>query len=280
MIAFVTSIRHPANATSYTRVGALLDATLRSVCRQTDPNFRVLVVHNELPKVEFSHPSIEYVEVDFPPPSERRGTSQIEYLPHLFDKGTKYAIGVAAAREHGIQHVMFFDADDLIHHGLAAVANADPQAAGWYSPTGYIHSVGTGVVSYVPDGFHLKNGSTSIVREDLTGVPRTVTRTSSISDIARLIDRDHLHHVLGGHGQWDKFFGANGQRINPLPFAAAIWELGTGENWTGNLVTGRMHEPISGLITDAFGLERPPLVARWRAASSLAARRVVRKLRP
>ena len=48
MITFITSIRHPNNSIFYERVWDLLEATLYSVCSQTNGDFRVIVVCNEI----------------------------------------------------------------------------------------------------------------------------------------------------------------------------------------------------------------------------------------
>ena len=93
MLGFVTTVRHPLNSTSYDRVERLLEATLRSVCRQSDPDFCVVVVHNQLPKVELADNRVHFVQVGFPAPSEER-TSRIDFSAHLRDKGTKYAVGI------------------------------------------------------------------------------------------------------------------------------------------------------------------------------------------
>ena len=59
MVTFITSVRHPLNATSFQRVEALLDRSLRSVSAQTDPDIRV-VVCNQRPNVRVVDSRIDY----------------------------------------------------------------------------------------------------------------------------------------------------------------------------------------------------------------------------
>lgn len=68
MLVFVIPIKSPKVATSWSGVCQLFERTLRSVCNQTSSDFRVVVVCNEIPQIEFNHSSVEYLKVDFPVP--------------------------------------------------------------------------------------------------------------------------------------------------------------------------------------------------------------------
>ena len=278
MLGFVTTVRHPLNSISYERVERLLEATLRSVCRQSDPDFCVVVVHNQLPKVHVADNRVHFVQVGFPAPSEER-TSRIDFSAHLRDKGTKYAVGIATAQELGADHIMFFDADDLLHNGLAKWSNEHPGHAGWYSPTGFIHTVGTSHVQFVPLDFHRKNGSTSIVRLDLLGIPNGISRSLTQDDIVRQVGVHTIDEMMGRHGGWQDFLAPQGRFMEPLPFPAAIWEIGTGENHSGNLVSGRAATRIDDQITEDFGLTPPSFVSATRQRLVVTAKRLLRRVR-
>src|SRR5687768_7817172 len=122
MLAFITTIRHPDNALSFERIESLLSETLRSVCRQTDESFFVIIVTNRDLSLSFSHPSVHFVTVDFPAPGVGRGR-QLRYDALTRDKGTKTVIGISKALELGADHVMFIDADDYLHQNLAEYSN-------------------------------------------------------------------------------------------------------------------------------------------------------------
>ena len=277
MLAFVTTIRHPTNSSSFARVGRLLDATLRSVCRQSDESFRVIIVHNVMPTVEYHNPRISDIQVDFPAPSSSR-TARIDFSLFRRDRGTKSVIGAIAARELGADHVMFFDADDFLHKELASHANASPRHAGWYSPQGFIHTMGFRTVQFVPDEFHRKNGSTGIVRSDLLHIPDRLTTSSSQEEMLAAMGDQLVLRIYGEHGWWPEYLEPEGYRLTPLPFPAAIWNIGTGENHSGNVISGRSSQRIDQHIVDTFGLQQPSVLTHISAKVKTTIQRGIRLL--
>jgi hypothetical protein len=279
VIAFITTIRHPHNSNDYARVGELLTRTLRSVLGQTDDDLVVVVVHNRRPNVPIEDARVHYLQVDFARPSAQSG-AMIGFPEFVRDKGTKCAVGLAYARELHAGHVMFFDADDLVSNRIAALANAAPDHPGWYFETGYIHSVGTRSIQFVPHGFHMKNGSTSVVRTDLIGLPDSVTPGSSQQEIVTLAGTDLVDHFLGMHGFWQDRLATMGSSMEPTPFPGAVWMIGTGENHSGNLISGRQRQRISPETSAEFTLERPSFVSSLQATARLRFAQASRKLRP
>ena len=277
MIAFVTTIRHPQNSNDYRRVGQLLSNTLRSVLGQLDADLQVIVVHNELPDVSIIDKRIHYVQVDFPAPSQQSGAI-IDFPAFTRDKGTKCAIGVSAARDIGADHVMFFDADDLISNQVATLANNQPTHPGWYFNSGYIHSVGTRSIQLVADGFHEKNGSTSVIKTELIGLPESVRRDSTQQEILDSAGSHLIDHLMGKHGYWQDHVRPAGHVMEPLPFPGAIWMIGTGENVSGNLISGRDRQPITPEMTVEFALDRPTLPESAMANTKLKIAQAKRKL--
>ncbi|MBT5757377.1 MAG: glycosyltransferase family 2 protein [Acidimicrobiaceae bacterium] len=273
MLTFITTIRHPRNSTSYLRVGQLLEATLRSVCRQSDEDFQVVVVHNEKPDISFTSAAVSYVQVDFPPPVQDR-TPTFELGPFRVDKGTKCAVGIIAARELGAQHVMFIDADDYLHCGLAGLANGNPEHPGWYSPQGFVHTAGSRYVQPVEAEFHRKNGSTSIIRADLTGVPEDLRIDAAQAEIIASMPDGHVERLFGAHGKWQDHLSVSGLTMEAMPFPCAIWEIGTGENHSGNLVSKRKRQMIDPAITDTFGLKKPSHISSLWSSARVQTRRI------
>ncbi len=68
MIVFLTTVRHPVNSNNFEKVELLLNLTARSVLNQTDPDFRFVIVCNEIPDISVEDPRIVYHVVDSPPP--------------------------------------------------------------------------------------------------------------------------------------------------------------------------------------------------------------------
>ncbi|HVT47321.1 MAG TPA: glycosyltransferase family A protein [Vicinamibacterales bacterium] len=258
MVTFITSVRHPLNATSFQRVEALLDRSLRSVSAQTDPDIRVIVVCNQRPNVRVSDSRIDYHIVDFPPPSEARRASIPEELARV-DKGTKQIVGFLAARAFRPEYVVFFDCDDLVNRELAAFVAARPGRAGWYVNTGYALDMANGhvqrragMVRYCGTALVLNAARLA----ELTGVGTPLTPRSSQDEIRAHVAPVIITRIFGDHPFVPGFFAAHGHALASLPFAASAWVLGTGENLVG--VRKRdVGLPATARFYEAFGIEPP-----------------------
>ena len=138
MLAFITTLRHPQNAANYGRVEALLQDTLASLTQQSCEDYMVVIVGNRRPAFPLPERVI-FVEVAFPPPSDIKGP-RTGPASVIWDKGTKNAVGLLAARDFGPEYVMFVDADDFVHRDLAAFVHARPGHAGWVVKRGLMYS--------------------------------------------------------------------------------------------------------------------------------------------
>ena len=135
MLVFITSIRHPWNCNSYTRVGKLALLAIQSVCNQTGSMFEVVVVCNRIPQEPFPD-NVHFLEVGFPPPSPVKAPTTGMRAIRL-DRGSKYVAGVAYARRFSPSHIMFFDVDDLVSNRLSEFVNQADSTTGWIMPRGY-----------------------------------------------------------------------------------------------------------------------------------------------
>lgn len=234
MMALITSIRHPRNSNSYDRVSELAGITLRSVCAQTDPHYVVIVVSNEPPRIE-APDQVHFVTVDFPAPSPvRKPTTGIEAI--RIDRGAKYLVGLLYARRFKPRHIMFFDADDYLSRELVRFVRNDTASRNWYLQTGYEHQFGTRTVRLKYD-FHKACGTSHIYRGDLFELPPSLDVDTSFETILETVDTHYLKHVLGSHRLALRYHARAGHRFFPLPFPAAVWVLGTGENHSGRSAT-------------------------------------------
>ncbi len=279
MLAFITSVRNPHNSTDYGRVELLLRRTLRSVCAQTDRDFRVIVVTNRPPS--FTVPEkVEVIRVDFPAPDSHEG-SQISVEAIRRDKGTKLAVGVLAARRLDATHVMQFDADDFLSRDIAAFVNSHAGEQGWYFSKGYVFYARRGLIKGVAN-FHENCGTSFVLREDLYG--RADLELDATQDaIYAAFGSDVVTDVLGSHPKTLAHFAARGIELAPLPFHGATYALETGENWSGELYPG-FGWPVTPKLTREFGFQRPALlpsvVSFVSGTSALARRRLRASARP
>ena len=66
---FIIPVKSAVISPSWDKFSKIFERTVRSVCQQTDQDFKVVVVCHEKPITAFKHPNIHYVHVDFPPPT-------------------------------------------------------------------------------------------------------------------------------------------------------------------------------------------------------------------
>lgn len=223
MFTFITTVRHPATSLSYARIEALLKRTLCSVCNQTNGNFRVIVVCNQMPTNRMADDRISYL-VTAEPPIETNDN----FLRVRIDKGTKFALGLAAARDYRPQHIMFFDADDFVHCGIVEYSETHRTDFGWYVERGFVFDERTGLISPISQ-FNEICGTSNIVSYDLVE-PRGILPTSSRTQVLNTLGEDYVSLILGDHPFMVRYFAKRGNTLSPLPFNGAVYVRGTGEN--------------------------------------------------
>jgi hypothetical protein len=253
MIAFVGAVRHPLNCNSYDRVLVLLEATLLSICSQTNNEFKVIIACNEI--IQFDSPLIrqhvEFVVVNFPPPSHERSAKTGREAIRK-DRSTKYVVGILAAQRFEPDYIMIFDTDDYVSPEIAEFANRhSDKSRGWYIEKGYVMDHQDERRLWMVKDFHKICGTSLIIRNDLLVEPKgdeqveittetgsteiiypketilsgRITPTSTQDEIFAQLDNVFLHYILGAH-RWT----ADYYKLMPLPFPGAIWNWNTGEN--------------------------------------------------
>ena len=238
MLVFIIPIRHPNSSISYARAGTLLEDTLRSVCNQTDQNFRVVVVCNKTPAISYEKRYVEFIEVDFASPSliDLKNKN-----PSLFDinkdKAAKHIIGLQHARKHKPDYVMFMDGDDFVHHSISKIVNAHPNENGWYIDKSYLYLHGRHILAE-KDNFPLHCGISNIVNTDLIHLPQNVSMSMSADELYDAFEEsNYLLNVIGGH-QGSFFF----YKLQPFPIRASVWTIGSREDIVGHAGQIYSHE--------------------------------------
>jgi hypothetical protein len=233
MLAFITTLRRPQNSADYGRVESLLQDTLASVTRQSCDDYVVIIVGNRRPA--FALPErAAFFEVDFPPPSEHKGP-RIGPASVIWDKGTKTAIALIAARAFQPEYVMPLDADDFVHREIAAFAQARPDRAGWAVTRGWVYSRAGNAYAFRRKFFRIC-GTSFIVPFEAYEVPAGLTVTATQQEIATAFG-ERLENLLE-HGYAFDWWREHGRRLEPLPFAGAVYQVDTGENHSGNALVG------------------------------------------
>jgi len=252
MLVFITSIRHPRNCFSFKHVLTLLNHTLDSVLAQSAAEFKIIVVCNEK-SIPVKHPDVEFLEVNFLPPSDlehpKTGMNAIQ-----IDRGCKYACGLIYAKRFDPVHVMFFDADDLLHRNIAATVLAEPDSDGWYIDQGYSFKMGASHMTLL-DNFHTHCGTSHIVRYNSLPMPLSLDWDADQKEFIAELGESYIKSRLGSHRFTVNTQSKAGFKLSPLPFPGAIWVLGHGENHSGRSGQDGMIE-ISSDFRQQYGIPR------------------------
>lgn len=235
ILTFITSIRHPDNSHDYNRVWDLLRNTLRSVCAQTNKNFKVVVVTNKILddfKNDSQIKNLEFVEVDFKAPGPkgvvRTGMSAIR-----LDRSTKYVRGLIHAEKYNSKYTMFFDADDFLSNKLVEhISNNDPLCfnSGWIIKDGFVTNLKNIVPRSDKRSFCGSNiiFNTKLLRSEINF---SILNNSSTQDEIKKSTNDfYLSKVIGSHLFSRVYFEKTKPRFLEIPFRGTIYYVGTGEN--------------------------------------------------
>jgi hypothetical protein len=221
-IFFIVPLRSSCSTKNWPRVCALFERTLRSICNQTDNNFKVIVVCNEIPNIGFSSPNMKYIQVDFSVAELESTNKQFLKLKRELDKARRMWVGLNTVES--LQHsstptyVMFVDADDCITSKLAKFINSQAEACnGWYVNSGYEYPDGGKIVYSRMKNLCDKTNTSHVVRYDL------------LTPFAKLkfedVDPDFLFHQ-----NVRSIMDELGSPLQALPFPGVTYVTDNGEN--------------------------------------------------
>lgn len=219
MLVFVIPLKSKEVCQSWQRVSKLLERTLKSVCNQTSPEFQVIVVCHQQPDIQFTHPNITYIEMDYPIPHHKN-----RIVKGLTDKGRKVLKGLVYAKKFNPSHTMLVDADDCVSKNLAAFVNRNLNANGWYFNKGYKYLDGDEFVYIKRSRFYTLSGTANIINYKLLDLPENPEYNRGYGYY-----KLHLNHQKVKSVMKEKGF-----TLQPLPFIGSIYILGTGDNMSGN----------------------------------------------
>jgi hypothetical protein len=267
MLAFVTSLRHPDNATDYARIEALLRETLASITAQSSDEYVVIIVGNRVPSFPLP-PRTEFVPVEFAAPAAANG-------PHadrdgfVRDKGTKIGVGLLAARAHDPSHVMIFDADDFVHRDLARFVGEHPDEPGWVIDKGWVYSRARNGYRR-QDAFHRTCGTSYVIPFDAYGVPEHLTVEATQEQVLDGFG-EVLPNIMGAHRNAVQWHRDRGRILQPLPFRGAVYHVDTGENHSGKQLPGLLRPWTPG-FRQAFAVaaQRRPVPTLWACIGPVA----------
>lgn len=180
MIGFVVPVKPKSVSRDWAYDTLLLERTAKSICAQRDQAFRLVIIYNDFPEINFKHPNISFVQYPFPK-VRVQDIEDLEYVlkyyseeyaEKMMDKGKKIHYGCKIAGEAGCTYMMGIDSDDLISNNIAAFVNkyAGSNKAGWRITKGFIYEEGSRIL-IKQYNIQNMNGGTHIIRYDLITIP-------------------------------------------------------------------------------------------------------------
>jgi len=212
MLVFVIPLKSLQASKSWDHVSQLFERCIKSVCNQTSPKFKAIVVCHEKPEIDFQHSQITYIKVDYPAPDFHDKGDQKR------DKVRKIFLGLHYAQNLGLFHAMNVDADDCVSKHLAKFVEQNSQENGWFVNKGYLFKDGSKIVYFKWKGFNRFCGTSNILRHDLLDLPENLP--DSIKDYPSIRSKYTAHHVVA------QKLARQEIPIKPLPFPGATYIIG------------------------------------------------------
>ena len=212
MIIFVIPLRSQKSSKSWDKVLKHFERCIKSVCNQTNQDFQAIVVCNEKPVINFDHPNIKYVYVNFLP-------SEDSLKGKRRDKVSRISTGIIYAAKFSPSHIMVVDADDCISKNIAEYVNSNYRCNGWYINRGYVYQEESKLIYLRRSSFNKWTGTSHIIRFNLLELPESQEKVS--------MEIGEFYHE---HRQIVKRMVEKGTPLEPLPFTGAVYIIGNSEN--------------------------------------------------
>jgi hypothetical protein len=162
---FIIPVKSATISPKWDRFIKLFERCVRSVCQQTDQNFKVVVVCHEKPNIAFHHPNVYYHQVDFAPPElDIEKGIKLTTSPKEADKAKKILAGIEFGKQFNKLYTMVVDADDCIHNQIVSFVTKNAQEPGWYFNSGYIYKEGSLLIYKKMKAFNGLCGTSIIVQ--------------------------------------------------------------------------------------------------------------------
>lgn len=265
MIGFVVPVKAKAASRDWDYDNLLLERTVRSICAQTNADFRLIVVHNDKPSIAYSHPNMSFAPYPYPyvRADEIEDLDYVlqyhakEYAEKMMDKGKKITFGCSVAIDAGCAYLMAVDSDDLISNRLSEFVNlrASGNGPGWRIQKGFIYEENSLILVKKYD-IQNANGGTHIIRRDLVTIPDFSTNLfwnynlfESHGYTWRRI-KDYNHEVLADYPLFGMIYIVHRNNYSNI---SSVVKAVTPRNVIKKLVRGRV---LTQSIRREFGLYR------------------------
>lgn len=217
-----------------------------SLIAQTNPNWTLLLTSQDRPDTLPDDPRIQFLPFDAPV----TGMDKLIKVKYLVN-----ALGPSMEGRDGYLHAL--DADDILHPDLVAHICRDNNGQGYWHKYGGMLDAETGRIARC--GPRSLRYPTS--RPFLSQCGSSAAVYVDYRDPARRADELATLFYTSGHRNFLRVSRALGLHLAPLPFAAALYVMNTGENMRQK--RGLMHRKMTYLTQNA--LPAPQLAAMTAA---------------
>ena len=217
-IAFAISLKSKTLSRNWDQVQANLSKTLRSILRNTDQNFRIIIAGHEKPVIkEIEHSQVTWLSVDFPPPVPPGSAPEFTE-----DKKHKRRVIGVYLREIGFSgYFMPLDADDWIHYRFVEYIRSQPITDAFLLTKGIMINQGL-KEAWIKNQFYRACGSSALYYFSNEDFPTTSEKEEAEK---LLFGLSIMHH--GKVPENLKTFNKSYEKID-LPFVTYV--LGHGDN--------------------------------------------------
>ncbi|MBU8879962.1 hypothetical protein BGM26_13335 [Bacillus sp. FJAT-29790] len=184
-IAFAISLKSKEVSSDWKKVQNNLALTLRSLLKNTDRNFRIIIAGHEKPNIEeLNDERVTWLSVKFPPPSNSKKATN--------DKLHKRKVIGAFLRKSGFSgYFMPLDADDWIHFRFVEYIRSLPISKAFILNKGFMVNVSQNEV-WIQDQFYKYCGSCALFYFSNGDFPKT-TKKSDINKTAfKWVTKNHV----------------------------------------------------------------------------------------
>ena len=245
-VVFLIPIASPQVVKNWSRGCALFQRTLGSIFNSTNGDFRVVVAGHEPP--DFPLPQDErfkFLSVNHPVPLPG-STSWVEPVR---DKMLKIAAAWDYAKTNwNPRYVMKVDWDDLVSSRLVEWIVRAPDAAGYRVKYGWIWRPTSRGFIQCTEEFDRMCGSCLIIRRDVADMVGPFLHSSDgakFDPAGQQLEASDRYSLIPGadtgtlllndsHSRAEAQFAYLGHALPAVPFRAAIYRIGHGNNATGN----------------------------------------------
>lgn len=238
-IVFAISLKSKQVSKDWERVQENLAKTLRSILRNSDQNFRIVIAGHEKPKIEeMKHRRVTWLCVDFPPPSNPRQFSG--------DKMRKRkVIGVYLRKINFSGFFMPLDADDWVHYRFVEYIRSQPQLDAFVLRKGLIINLVNKEIWLRRERFFIGCGSSAVYYFSNKDFPRTSRKED--------VRNTYYHVVLKAHPRVIQHLEERKKHYVMVDFPFVTWVLGHGDN--NSMIKGKKDNGISALNYGTTGEE-------------------------